>query len=297
MTLVLILANFFFDLQILTEKQRNVFEKFVPRTIAELLDKESIIDLKLGDQARKEMTILFADIRSFTTLSEKMTPEENFNFLNSYLKRMSPIVESNYGFIDKFIGDAVMALFSDSVNNALDAAIEMQQEIVKYNDDRAKAGYDPIQIGIGLHYGSLMLGTIGTENRMEGTVISDAVNTASRVESLTKKFKAKILVSKTVINNIRDSANYSFRFVGSIRATGKEIQTSLYEVYDYQDEATIELITKIKDDFEFGVNAYHRKDYSDTIAFMKKSLAIHPDDYIAGLYLDRALRYHKSDVS
>ena len=163
------------------------------------MNKQNILDVKLGDHALKEMTILFSDIRSFTSLSEKMTPQENFNFLNSYLKRMNPFIWNNKGFIDKYIGDCIMALFPDGEESALSAAIEMIKYLPIYNTHRCNYGYTPIKIGIGIHTGTVMLGTIGHEIFMQGTVISDDVNLASRLESLTKLFGISLIVSKEII--------------------------------------------------------------------------------------------------
>jgi PAS domain S-box-containing protein len=112
--------------------------RFVPHEFLHFLGKESIVDVQLGDQVQRNMTILTADIRSFSTLSEKMSPQENFNFLNTYLSRVSPIIRQNDGFIDKYIGDAVMALFPDEAENALQSAIDIKQEVVRFNADMAR---------------------------------------------------------------------------------------------------------------------------------------------------------------
>jgi class 3 adenylate cyclase len=134
------------------------------------------------------MSILFSDIRSFTTLSESMMPDENFAFINAYLERMGPVIRDHNGFIDKYIGDAIMALFKNA-DDALRAGLAMLDTLDQFNAGRRAAGQQPIAIGIGINTGSLMLGTIGERHRMDGTVISDAVNLAARVESLTKDYK------------------------------------------------------------------------------------------------------------
>lgn len=137
------------------------YQRFVPEEFLKFLNRESIVDVKLGDQVRKEMSVLFSDIRSFTELSEKMTPEENFNFINSYLQRMGPSIRENNGFIDKYIGDAIMALFPRNAEDAIKASIQMMEGIKLYNKHRNNQGYAPISIGIGIHTGELMLGTVG----------------------------------------------------------------------------------------------------------------------------------------
>jgi two-component system sensor histidine kinase ChiS len=131
-----------------------------------------------------------------------MSPKDNFDFINAYLGRVSPVIRKHHGFIDKYIGDAIMALFPENADDAVQAAIEIHRQLVKFNQEREQFSLQPIKIGIVLHIGTLMLGTIGEEKRMEGTVISDAVNLASRLEGLTKMYGASILVSEAFLNEL-----------------------------------------------------------------------------------------------
>ncbi len=140
------------------------YQRFVPPELLNLLDKKSILDIALGDQIQREMSILFSDIRSFTTLSEQMTPEDNFRFINSYLSKMGPLVHYHQGFIDKYMGDAIMALFDKEADHSVQAAIAMLQLLEKYNEERKQRGWIPIQIGIGINTGMMMLGTVGEQN-------------------------------------------------------------------------------------------------------------------------------------
>ncbi len=162
------------------------------------------------------MSILFADIRDFTTLSERMTPEENFKFINAYLSHMEPAILDNNGFIDKYIGDAIMALFSRSADDAIKAGIDMLHRLAKYNTKRTNPERPPIQIGIGINTGSLMLGTVGGQTRMDGTVIGDAVNLASRLEALTKHYGVSLLISHHTFQCLRHPVEY-----GTLPAQGK----------------------------------------------------------------------------
>ena len=169
-------------------KDTNIsIERFVPHAFLAIVGKPSIVDVELGDNKRQNMTVLFSDIRNFTTLSEKMTPDENFAFINTFLERMGPVIRAHNGFIDKYIGDAIMALFNNA-DDALCAGLAMHDALEGFNAERVASGLEPIAIGVGLNTGSLMLGTIGEKHRMDGTVISDAVNLASRIESLTKEY-------------------------------------------------------------------------------------------------------------
>ena len=213
-------------------KMTNAFSRFVPKEFLTFLNKKSIVEVELGNQVQKQMSVLFSDIRSFTSLSEMMTPQENFNFLNSYLKRIGPIIRSNGGFIDKYIGDAVMALFPGSPDQAVDTALLMQNSVLDYNSHRKSSGYAEIEIGIGIHAGSLMLGTIGEENRMEGTVISDDVNLASRIESLTKFYGTEILISGSLFDMLPDPSKYLYRIIDTVIVKGRREPVTLIEILD-----------------------------------------------------------------
>jgi len=166
------------------------------------------------------MTTMFADIRGFTTLSETMTPQENFKFINGYLTQMEPIIDKYNGFIDKYIGDAIMALFPTCADDAVQAAIAMLKKLVDYNQGRQRAGYQLINIGIGIHTGPLMLGTVGGQNRMDGTVISDAVNLASRVEGLTKIYGTPLLITEQTYSSLTDVSQYHIRVIDCVTVKG-----------------------------------------------------------------------------
>ncbi|MCW6050862.1 AAA family ATPase [Lyngbya sp. CCAP 1446/10] len=210
----------------------KAYERFVPSQFLQFLGKSSIIDVELGDQVQLEMSVLFSDIRDFTTLSESMTPDDNFRFINSYLSRMEPVINQNHGFIDKYIGDAIMALFSGDADNAVKAGIAMLHCLVEYNQNRANSGYAPIQIGIGINTGTLMLGTVGGQNRMDGTVISDAVNLASRVESLTKNYGVSLLITQPTYARLKNLSQYTIRTLDTVKVKGKSEAVTIYEVFD-----------------------------------------------------------------
>jgi class 3 adenylate cyclase len=202
-------------------------QRFVPQQFLRNLDKTNILQVKKGDAKSVEMAVLFTDIRGFTSLSERVGTQETFAFLNRYLEIMEPIVESHGGFIDKFIGDAIMALFIDP-KKAVEAAIAMvdTSKLQKLPDE------SKLEIGIGIHFGELILGTVGTENRLETTVIGDTVNLASRIESLTKQYSAKILVSLDVLNHLPKD-KYNWKELESVSVRGKSKPISLFHLNGY----------------------------------------------------------------
>ena len=211
-------------------KINKAYERFVPRTFLSLLGKESILDINLGDQVEKKMTILFADIRGFTSISENMTPQDNFDFINNYFGQIEPIILQYQGIIDKYIGDAVMALFPYSVNNAVDAAIAILKMLNKYNKILQRAKLPTLQIGIGIHTGPLMLGTIGGQNRMDSTVISDAVNIAARIENLTKTYHTPLLISEASYLELSDKTEYSIQKLDRVKVKGKSKYVNIFEI-------------------------------------------------------------------
>lgn len=203
--------------------------RFIPGAVLGFLDKESIVDVELGDHCEKSMSVMFADIRDFTQLSESMSPEENFRFINSYLRRMGPVVRRHGGFVDKYLGDGILALFPGEPRQAVDAALALRDALDEYNGHRNKSGYPAIRMGIGIHRGPLMLGTIGENERMDSTVISDTVNAASRLEGLTKKFQKDILVSGETVEALGDEvAGYRLEFVEEETVKGRSRPLRVY---------------------------------------------------------------------
>ena len=270
------------------------YSRFVPREFLKFLGKESIIDVQLGDQVQREMTILFSDIRSFTTLSESMTPKENFDFLNSYLKRLSPIIRNNNGFIDKYIGDATMALFPEVAEDALRSAIAMQMQVALYNLDRQKSGYPSIAIGIGIHTGNIMLGMIGEEQRLEGTVISDAVNLAARLESLTKVYGSPILMSGQTLTNLDNPMDYNYRFIDKVKVKGKTESVSVFEVFDSNPFEIIDLKIQTRSLFEQGIVLYYNQCLPQAYKIFQDVLIINKEDRAAQFYIQRCEQLQKN---
>ena len=272
------------------EQYNKAYERFVPRKFLSLLDKQSVIDIELGDQVEREMTVLFADIRGFTALSERMTPQENFRFINSYLSQMVPIIEQNHGFIDKYIGDAIMALFPDGADDAVRGAIAMLETLVKYNQGRQRAGYPQISIGIGINSGPLMLGTVGSHNRMDGTVISDAVNLASRIEGLTKNYGTPLLITEPTYQKLTDVSQYHIRLIDCVTVKGKTELVKVYEVFDADKPNIIELKTKTLHDFERGFEYFHHEEFEKAWDTFHKVSRINQNDKVAQIYLNHCQR-------
>lgn len=268
-------------------QMNEAYSRFVPNQFLEFLGKENFVDIQLGDQVQKEMTVMFSDIRGFTELSEDMTPKENFDFINHYLGYMEPIIRKNNGFIDKFIGDSIMALFHEKVDYAIDAAIEMRHSLNLFNLELIEQGKPTIDSGIGIHTGNLMLGVVGGEGRMDGTVISDAVNLASRLEGLTKIYRTSIIISEDTLIKLEDPAKYNFRFLDIARVKGKKEAVYVFEIFDGEPEEVKSLKIETKSLFGTGIDHYKNKRFEEALNVFSEIVKINQRDSVAAFYVNR----------
>lgn len=269
-------------------KVHQAFSYFVPIEFLKFLGYKSILDIQLGDQVQKHMTVLFSDIKDFSRISEEMSPKESFDFINTFLGTVSPVIRQHGGFIDKFIGDAIMALFPGSADDALSAAIDMTIALKTLNVRRVSEGLEPIQIGTGLHTGDLMLGIVGEEKRMDGTVISDAVNTASRMEGLTKVFDTGVVISSKVKEELTISDRYHFKYLGKAKVKGKLERIDVFGVIEGDDDDRIRLEQKTNDEFERGITAFYARDFTGASVCFNNVLKHNPTDKAAALFLKRS---------
>jgi len=274
----------------------SIYERFVPREFIDLLKKKSILEVSLGDQVSQKMTVMFADIRGWTTLLEKMTPEEAFSFINAYLRRVTPVIKECNGFIDQYYGDGVMALFPGRPEDAVRAAVGMQTAVAEYNRERERDKFDPISVGIGLHRADLMLGIIGSEDRLQGAVVADAVNLASRIEGLNKMYGSYVSLSDETFLALKDSSRFRHRFIDKIRVKGREDAVAVYEVFEGDPEAIAALKEQTKAEFENGLELYYGKRFSEASVHFNQVLEEHPGDLAARIYLKRCANYMVNGV-
>ena len=270
-------------------RHSDASDRFVPREFLQYLKRDSLADVQLGDHCSREMTVFFSDIRGFTALSESLSPQENFNLLNSYLQNVNPIIREHHGFIDKYIGDAIMALFPHDSTDALSAAVKLYQQVGRYNQGREKANFKPIQIGIGLHRGDLILGTIGESDRMQTTVIADAVNVASRMEGLTKHYGVPILVSASVVSGLRPGARFKLRHLGAVKAKGKTASVDIYECFDNDPVDLIEHKLRTAELFASAMAEFQKGLFLTAGRYFSRVSACHPGDLPAAYYRDRCM--------
>jgi class 3 adenylate cyclase len=260
------------------ERMAQSFSRFVPTEFLHHLGRRSILDVELGDAVQREMTVLFADIRDFTARTEGMSPSEAFRFVNAYLRRVGPVVRRHGGFIDKYIGDAVMALFPRGPEDAVQAAVALHRAVEALNREEL-AGQAPVRIGVGLHVGPLVLGTIGEERRIDSTVIADAVNVASRLESMTKTFGAGALISGDVLRGLPPGHRaVAVRRLGAYRFRGKAVPLDVYELLDALAPAVRELRLATRPLIERAVRAVTAGDRGEAETILAEVEALDPTD-------------------
>lgn len=268
-------------------RTKEAYYRFVPKQFLDFLGKTSIEEVTLGDQVQREMSVLFTDIRSFTTLSEQMSPKENFDFLNQYLGKMEPVISRNHGFVDKYIGDSIMALFPGKVEDAIDAAIEMRAALEDFNNEQSMVEKKTIESGIGLHTGNLMLGIVGGHGRMDGTVVSDAVNLASRIEGLTKVYGSSIIISQDTLIKLEDPNRYIYRFLDVVKVKGKNEAVYIFEILDGDPEHLKMLKIETKAQFGKAIQLYKNKSFAESLYNFEEIIEKNPEDMASWLYIER----------
>lgn len=267
----------------------QAYSRFFPKRFLELLDKKNVLQIKLGDHAEHKMTVLFADLRNFTTILEKKSAEESFYFINNYLNQIGPLVRQNNGFIDKYIGDAILALFSQRSEDAIKTAIQIVTILKSVEKDvEAMGGQQPtIEMGIGIHYGELMVGTIGEEERMDGTVISDTVNVSSRMENLNKIYGTSILISQQVLDNLTYKEIFYIRYVDRILLKGKFSDITLFEIFNNDPPEIREKKLSIQTEFDTAIQYYQQQQFDQALPILARCQAVLPTDVLISLYIER----------
>ncbi|MCG8316109.1 MAG: hypothetical protein MI976_23090 [Pseudomonadales bacterium] len=274
----------------------KTFERFVPRQFLSRVADSGVQNIELGKAETDIITILFSDIRDFTHLSEGMSPQELLNFLNAYFNRMDRPIHQSGGFIDKFVGDAILAIFEsnhyeEEANNAVEAAIKMQLALRKYNEHRAKCNYPPIDTGIGINTGPVIIGTVGTQDRMDTTVLGDVVNLASRLEKLTKKYRVKIICSSYTLDLLDRNYGVLCRELDYVKVRGKQKAVRIFEIFNADEDNVRVLKQRLLLDYNQGLRSYYNRQWQEAIESFAVCLEIFPGDVPSRLYLKRCQTY------
>lgn len=273
----------------LQEEINAASAKFVPFDFIRSLGKQNILDVRLGDATEKEVTVFFSDIRDYTSLVEHMSPEENFRFINDFHRTIGPSISNHKGFVNQYLGDGIMAVFLESQDHALQAAIEIQSQIRQYTPlipDRSDVS---LRLGMGLHAGNLIMGIIGDDKRTDAATVSDTVNTASRMEGLTKYYGAPILLSGEVKDRLENEEEYALRYLGKVQVKGKQNHVEVYESLKGRAEKEEEVFVRFMQEFHIGVNAYFSKDFKAARDAFEQIISFNPSDKAAKLFYQNSL--------
>jgi adenylate cyclase len=280
-------------------RTRRTLERYVSRNLVkEILENPGgYYDTMRG--SRKPVTILFSDIIGFTNITEAADPEALVRQLNEYLGRMVTSVFKHDGTLDKFIGDAIMAVWgnvrsrgtAEDAKLAVRAALEMRRELQTLNQKWRVEGVFPLGIGIGINQGDALIGNIGSQERMDPTVIGDAVNLASRLEALTRTYGVDVLVGPSAAGLIRDE--FILRSVARVRVKGKTESADVYALIAARgDDTDPELIRRLES-YEEGIVAFRARDFERAKILFSQFLEFYSEDVLAKMYLERALEYEK----
>jgi len=270
-------------------RTRDVFRLFVPDAILDRIAKQGLESIKLGGAEEGIATILFTDIRSFTTIAEKLSPNDTLAFLNEFMQRMEPVIHQNGGFINQFVGDEIMAIFyrSGHEDAAIATAIGLRQALNEHNRRRAERGEPPIDIGVGVNTGKVIWGTIGSEVRMESAIIGDTVNLASRLQNLTKNYGVGVLVSESAFREISNPERFCYREIDVVQVRGKTKPVVVYEIFDADSDLIKMKKHNCLSQYNRGLHYFHAEDWQQAMSLFEECLEIYPDDPISRLYIER----------
>jgi len=244
----------------------------------------------LGGRA-VEATVLFSDVRSFTTITEKLGPQGTVALLNEYFTIMVECISREGGMLDKFIGDAIMAGFGvpmphdDDEDRAVRAGISMIRELWDWNKVRVARGEDPVDMGLGLNTDNVVTGNIGSPKRMDYTMIGDGVNLAARLESACKQYKAHILLSEFTVGKLKGT--YRIRDIDKVVVKGKTKPVEIYECLDYHNDETFPNLMEVVNNFRAARAHYNKGDWDKSIAMFRECLKGNPNDKLSEIYIER----------
>jgi class 3 adenylate cyclase/HAMP domain-containing protein len=265
------------------ERIRQIFQKYVPNDVIErfFASPEKML---VGDN--RKLSILFSDIRSFTTISEGMAPDDLVNSLNRYFSGQVDIIYNRNGIVDKYIGDAIMAFWGapekhedDALQSVL-SALEMIESLSGFNENQRRLGKCEFRIGIGLNYGEVTVGNIGSERKMDYTVIGDAVNLASRMEGLTKTYHSEILISESLFEELRKASPNSglyYRLLDTVAVKGKTKGVRIFTV----KRALSASEQKAWPLHNQGMKLYYSRSFREAAEKFKEALTLLPGDFNA----------------
>lgn len=259
--------------------------RFVPHHFLHALNKKNILEVVLGEYIKLDISVFFLDIRSFTVISENLQPDEMFTFINLILGKIEPELIKFGSFIDKYMGDSIMALFLEKKEAAILAAISIFKILEEFNQTLIASGKPKINIGISINSGLVVLGTIGYYDRMDFTAIGSVVNTAAKLEKMNKEFGTKLLITEDLFNQCTDKTQFNIRNLGNLIITGKSLPVKIIEVLNVDSEEVRNLKIKTQDIFEQAINSYTHNDFELSLKHFQEVYKINPKDTVAEYFV------------
>lgn len=280
-------ARLYKDQQRLIDAQR----RFVPSQFLEILDRRDIARVDLGENVAKTMTVMFADLRGFTPLAERLDPRSIIDLLNRYFLSMEQQISRAGGFIDAFAGDEIKVLFDTRPDAAVQAGIAMCRALEAFNERAATLGQPVLAAGIGASTGPVVLGTVGGLDRIQCTVIGDTVNLASRIEQLTKVYGARFLIGEPMFRGLQAPEAFALRRIDRVAVKGKEVAIDLYEVLDAEapERRAAKLATRARLDSAMAL--YFKRGFKAAGMLFDEIAAADPADAVARLFAQRCTRH------
>ena len=263
------------------------YSRFVPFQFLELLGRSTIQEIDTGDSTALDMSVLFVDIRGFTALSERLGPADIFASLNAFLEVVEPLVTREGGFINQYLGDAVMALFPKNADAALGCAAAISGAARPFNEARLAAGDLPINFGLGISSGPLMLGALGGGKRLDSNVIGDTANLASRTEGLTRQYGVEALCTEHTLSRLERPDAVDLREIDRVVVKGRAAPVSIHELLACDTEATADQKRTTRNAFAAALALYRDGQFAKARSAFAECAAQAPDDNVSALYVAR----------
>ena len=249
-------------------RMNDAMERFIPREFFAAIHKHDVTEVELGDHSLEQMTVMVADIKNFSGMVERLTPKETFEALNALMAEIVPLVRKHGGFVNTYLADGFIGLFPAGPKSAVEAGVEIQHRLVALGNTAGVSRR--IEMGMGIHFGDVMIGTVGEESRMNTTVVSDTVYIAEKIQDLTRTFQCSVLVSEPVRQSLGNSGSPALRNLGGFQFRGKSVPIQLFEVYEADRSEDRDAKRRTQRDFERSVFLFQHRQAEKASALLEK---------------------------
>lgn len=273
------------------ERLLRAQKRFVPSQFLKNLGHNDIAKVELGESVAMEMSVLFSDIREFTSMAELLSPHDVIELLNQYYSVLGEPITKSGGFIDSYAGDEIMALFPVPAQQSVEAGVVMCAALRKFNAELISNGRQPLRMGLGMNTGPMVLGTMGGQDRMQCTVLGDSVNLASRIEHLTRNYEAQFLIGENTFLSLENPDAFSIRMVDYVAVKGKDKAIRIYEVLDAEEEGRRKVKESTREELKAGMDAYFNRDFSSALLIFNRLIKSDNLDTVPLIFAKRCKQY------